>query len=242
MKHVPIDTRKSIVSLACVFALLSSGTAVADGFVVSKIYDPYVQPLETEIEWRFVSQHDDDLPNLQLHSFGFGRSLSDRWAMEVYGIAAKGPGESFSINSYELEAKWQLTEQGEYALDWGLMFELERNTTSNAWELATQLLAVRDIGKTTITANVGVIYEWGETIQNELETTLRLQARYRWKESFEPSLEAHIGQDTTAIGPAVGGLVRIAAGKKLRWELGVFAGVSERSPDQILKANIEFEF
>ena len=28
--------------------------AVADGVVVNKVYDPYVQPLETEIEWRFV--------------------------------------------------------------------------------------------------------------------------------------------------------------------------------------------
>ncbi len=228
--------------LAIVHALILPATVLADGIVVNKIYDPYVQPLETEIEWRIVDQRDDTRPDVQKQSLGFGRSLSDRWAAEVYAIASKGGGESLSVNAFELEAKWQLTEQGEYAADWGLLFELEREIESNSWEASTQLLAVRDLGRTTVTANLGLIYEWGERVQNEIETTFRVQARYRLKESFEPSIELHVGQDTTALGPSFSGLVRVADGKKLRWELGLFAGISEKSPDQILKANLEFEF
>ena len=91
-------------------------------------------------------------------------------------------------------------------------------------------------------ANFGVIYEWGERIQDELESTLRVQTRYRLTEKFEPGIELHVGQDTTALGPAFSGLVRVSRGKKIRWELGMFAGLNERSPDHILKANIEFEF
>jgi hypothetical protein len=216
--------------------------AVADGVVVNKVYDPYVQPLETEIEWRFVGQRQDSKPDVQLHSLGFGRSLSDRWAVEIYAIAQKSLGESLSIDTYELEAKWQLTEQGEFSVDWGLLFELEREIEENAWEASAQLLASRDFGKTTVIANFGVIYEWGERIQNEIESTLRVQTRYRLTEKFEPGIELHMGQDTTAIGPAFSGLVRVSRGRKFRWELGVFAGLSERSPDHILKANIEFEF
>jgi hypothetical protein len=71
---------------------------------------------------------------------------------------------------------------------------------------------------------------------------LHMQVRYRLKESFEPAIELHVGQDTTAVGPAIGGLFRISEGKKLRWEFGLFAGISERSPDSIVKANIEFQF
>lgn len=223
-------------------AWLASGIALGDGVVVSKIYDPYVQPLETEIEWRFVDQRNDILPDLQKQSLGFGRSLSDRWAAEAYLIATKGIGESLSVTAYELEAKWQLTEQGEYAVDWGLLFELEREIERNAWEASTQLLAVRDIGRTTLTANLGLIYEWGERVQNEIETTFRMQARYRLKESFQPSIELHAGQDTTAAGPAFSGLLRAAGGKKLRWELGLFAGIGESSPNQVLKMNLEYEF
>lgn len=239
---MPIFFKKSIIPVLFLVVFLISGSAVADGVIVSKIYDPYVQPLETELEWRFVNQRDDNFPDVLKHSVGFGRSLSDRWAMEVYAIAARSLGESLSVDAYELEAKWQLTEQGEYAFDWGLLFELERDIEKNAWEASTQLLAARDLGRMTVTANLGLIYESGERVQDEIETTLRLQARYRLKETFEPSIEVHVGQNTTAVGPMIGGLYRVGNGKKLRWELGMFAGIGESSPDRILKANLEYEF
>ena len=242
MKFVPIQFNRYAAALVPSLILLLPGAAAADGVVVSKIYDPYVQPLETEIEWRFVSQNEERNPDVQKHSIGFGRSLSDRWAVEVYAIAQKSLGENLSVDTYEFEAKWQLTEQGEFAVDWGLLFELEREIEENAWEVSTQLLASRDFGKSTVTANFGIIYEWGERIQNEFESTLRLQMRYRLNESFEPAIELHVGQDTSAIGPAIGGLFRLSGARKLRWEIGVFAGISENSPDQILKANLEFEF
>ena len=99
--------------------------ASADGIVIDRIYDPYVQPLETELEWRSIFQSDDTLGDVQKHFFGFGRSFSDRWAGEIYAIGTKESGGSLSFDTYELEFKWQLTEQGEYAFDWGMVFELE---------------------------------------------------------------------------------------------------------------------
>jgi hypothetical protein len=95
--------------------------AIADGLVIDRIYDPYVQPLETEFEWRSVMQSDDELGDPQKHSFGVGRGLSDRWAAELYAIGTKTNGESISVDAFELEATWQLTEQGEYAFDWGMV-------------------------------------------------------------------------------------------------------------------------
>ncbi len=237
-----IPVKAASITVALFLTALTFNTAVADGIVVSKIYDPYVQPLETEIEWRFVTQDSETVPDVQKHSLGIGRSLTDRWAVEFYAIATGQSGESLSIDAYELEAQWQLTEQGEYAIDWGLLFELEREIDANAWEFAATLLAARDFGRTTVTANLGLIYEGGERIENEFESILRMQMRYRMKETLEPSVEVHVGQDTTAIGPTIGGLMRVSNGRKLRWDVGLFAGITERSPDHILKANIEFEF
>ena len=174
--------------------------------------------------------------------FGVGRSLSDRWAAEFYAIGIKNSGDSLSINTYELEFKWQLTEQGEYAFDWGVVFELERKTDDDFWEVAAILIASRDFGRWTGSANLGMIYEWGNGVDEEFETELRVQARYRFKERIEPAVELHLGQDTVALGPAIAGLARLSPGKKLRWELGVFWGLDENSPDQTVKANIEFEF
>lgn len=87
-----------------------------------------------------------------------------------------------------------------------------------------------------------MIYEWGNGVDEEFETELRVQARYRFKERIEPAVELHLGQDTVALGPAIPGLARLSPGKKLRWELGVFWGLDENSPNQTVKENIEFEF
>ena len=242
MKRCFRHTRPIYLFTAIMTVLVIDQPAVADGIVVDKIYDPYVQPLETELEWRVVGQEDKLVPDVVKHSLGFGRSISDRWAYELYAIGRKSAGDSLSINTYELELKWQLTEQGEYAFDWGLLFELEREIDDNSWEFATSLLTSRDFGKITATANLGLIYEWGQGRPNEFETALHVQARYRLQEAFEPAIELHMGQDTIAIGPALTGLIRPSQGKKLRWELGVFLGADSKSPDQIIKANIEFEF
>ena len=214
----------------------------ADGTVVDRVYDPYVQPLETELEYRGIIESDDDLGDRQKHSFGFGRSLSDRWAMEFYAIGTNDRNSSFSIDTYELEVKWQLTEQGEFAFDWGMVFEVERETDDNAWELSTMLISSRDFGKWTGIANLGVVFEWGSGIEDEFETELLMQARYRLGEALEPAIELHMGQDTVALGPALTGLYRISPGKKLRWDVGVFFGADRESPDQTFKANLEYEF
>ena len=89
------------------------------GIVVDKIYHPYVQPLEQELEWRTI--HQDRQPsaanNIWHHQLAYGRSLNDRWFLEAYLIGEKSDEQSFDIEAYELEAKWQLTEQGEFWAD-----------------------------------------------------------------------------------------------------------------------------
>jgi len=216
--------------------------ANADGLVVDKVYDPYVQPLEKELEFRSLVQYDDDFPDLQRHSLGFGSALGERWFAEFYAIALKTSGESLRIDTYELELKRQLTEQGEFAFDWGLLFELEREADVDVWEFSTSVLIAREIASWTATANVDFIYEWGSPINDEFETALHAQMRYRWRQRFEPGLEIHVGQDTTAIGPVFSGLHRVNVGSKLRWELGYFTGLDDSTADHTLRLSIEYEF
>lgn len=221
---------------------LPGAAAVADGIVVDRIYDPYVQPLETEIELRSVSQFDDDVPNLQKHSLSVGRSLNDRWAAEVYIVTTKTERDGLDLDVYELELKWQITEQGEYGVDWGMVFELEREFDDDIQELSAAVIAARDFGRWTALLNAGVAYEWGSGVVDEAETDLHLQARYRYREQFEPGIEFHVGQDTAAIGPAFTGMQRLSPGRQLHWEAGIFFGLDEISADYIVKLNLEYEF
>ncbi len=232
---------RRVMPIALVLGLMP-GAARGDGIVVDRIYDPYVQPLETEIEWRSILQFDDDTHDVQKYMLGLGRSLSDRWAAELYVAGVKTHDDSFGIDAFELEFKWQLTEQGEYAFDWGVVFEFERETDRHISEASVALLTARDFGRWTGVVNAGLSYEWGSGVGNEIETELHVQTRYRLRESFEPAFELHLGQDTAVLGPALTGIHRFGPGRKLRWEAGAFFAVADNSPDHVLKLNLEYEF
>jgi hypothetical protein len=218
--------------------------ALADGTVIDKVYHPYVQPLETEIELRSIIQNDDDevLDGVETHRLGLGRSWSDRWFTEIYLIGAKTNEDSFALKAYELEAKWQLTEQGEFWADWGLLFELEVGHDDDIWEYGTTVLVEKEWGNWVTTVNTGLVYEWGDDIENEWETLVSIQSRYRLGRAFEPALEFYGGQDTKGLGPVFLGDVRFSGKRKLRWEAGVIFGLDSDTADQTFRAMLEYEF
>jgi hypothetical protein len=216
----------------------------ADGVVIDKIYHPYIQPLEKEFEWRAI--HQDRQPgrpdDLQQYRLAYGQSLGDKWFAEIYLVGSKSDADSFDIEGYEIEAQTQLTEQGEYWADWGLVFELEKADEVDAWEFSTGLLAEKEWGKWSGTANLFLEHEWGSDIADETESRLGLQARYRYSPGFEPAVEIYSGEDTRGIGPAALGQLPLGGKRQIRWEAGVIFGVDSKSPDTTLRLLFEFEF
>ncbi len=225
-------------------ALFSPLVCLADGAVIDKIYHPYVQPLEQEIEWRAI--HQDNQPgsadDIQLHRFAYGRSLNDRWFVEFYLIGEKSKDDSFELEAYEIEAKWQLTEQGEFWADWGMLFEVEKEHEEDTWEVATGLIAEKEWGKWSTAANLIVAYEWGSDIDDELESSLGLQARYRYSRIIEPAIEFYKGEETLAIGPALLGQINLGIKRQVKWEAGAIFGLDSESPNRTLRFLVEFEF
>ncbi len=220
-----------------IVCLLLTGTVQADGSGVDKVYHPYVQQLEREVEWRMTS-----IENEQLHRFGLGTAISDRWYIETSLLARDGEQSGLTIEQYELELKYQLTEQGEYDYDWGIVTELEKSRSDHDWEWATGLLIEREWGRYIGAANLWVKYEWGQTVDSEFETAVALQARYRYSRQFEPAIEAYLAEDTRAIGPVFLGDVVLEGRKNLHWEAGVLWGVDSVTPDTLFRFLAEFEF
>jgi len=222
--------KRSIFWLLCV-----STVNHADGLAIDKVYHPYVQPLEKEIEWRLTASDGADT-----HRFGFGQSVSDRLFLEGY-VIAKQDGSDFKIEAYEVEALIQLTEQGEYAYDWGLLFEIERETHDNIWEVASTLLIEREINNWVWTGNASVIYESGNN-ETEFETALAMQLKYRLSRQLEPMFEMYKAEDTFAIGPGLMGDVKFTGRQKLHWETGLLIGADSETPDSSLRVSAEYEF
>ena len=72
-----------MIRRVCFAVVLASLPLVglADDVAIDKVYHPYVQALEHEIEWRMISADGQ-----QLHRLGFGKAMSDRLFAEVYLI------------------------------------------------------------------------------------------------------------------------------------------------------------
>ena len=216
----------------------------ADGNNVDKVYHPYVSAMEKEVEFRSIYQRDNDpsLNGLQAHRLGLGYSFTEDWFTEIYLVGEKTLTDEFDTNKVEIEAKLQLTEQGEYAADWGLLFEFGRDFENNIGEFTTALLGEKEFGRWVGALNLFLEYESREHLANEFETRLASQIRYRYSRHIEPAIEFYQGQDTTALGPAIMGDIRLGIAKKLHWEAGIMLGLRDSSPDQTFRALVEYEF
>ena len=232
--------RLSLFCLICCY----QGAVVADGTAIDKVYHPYVQPQEREIEFRSIVENNSDASSgdERIYRLGYGQSFTDRWFGEVYLIGAKNDDRGFRLEAYELEALWQVTEQGEFFADWGMLFELEKEHSEEVFELATALLVEREWRRWTGTANVYGIYEFGEDIDNEFETAMALQGRYRYVRQLEPAVELYLGQDTKGLGPVVMGSLPLGGARQIRWEGGVIFGLDSDTPDQTFRILLEYEF
>jgi len=212
---------------------------------IDKVYHPYVQPLEREIEWRSIYQWADDPreDGIWRQRLGFGASVSDRLFLEGYAIGNRTPVSGFSVEEFEIEALLQLTEQGEYAADWGVLFEVNQAREKSLTEVAGVLLVEKELaGRFVGTANLGLEYEFGSDVDNEFDVNFWGKLRYRLSEKLEPSLELYKDEFTFATGPVLQGLERFAGSRKLHWEFGVFLPLNDSTPDATVRALLEFEF
>lgn len=225
------------ISLAIIF----SHVVAADGVVVDKVYHPYVLPNEREFEWRMLS-HQNDAGNSLGQRIAYGQSITENIMVEVYLVGERDSNDDFGLSAYEIETRWMITEQGEYWADWGMLFEVEKEHKRDIWEFTTGLIFEKEYGRNSLALNAFLIYETGSDIQNEFETELRLQYRYRWMPQVQPAIEIYVGEDYTGIGPAFMGIQRFNGQKQLKWEMGFITGLNGDNKDHILRLAIEYEF
>lgn len=227
---------------------LAMNSAFADNPVnhngVNKVYDPYVQALEREIELRTIFQTDERATedNILRQRVSYGFSLNSRVFIEAYVIGIRLPDQTFELEGYEVETKIQLTEQGQYNTDWGIIFEYERQVSESIAELASILVASRQWGDWVGTVNLGLEYEFGSNIDDEIDRFASAQWRYRFREAFEPGVEFYADEFTRGIGPVITGVIRGNGNNKWHWEAGFIAPINDTTPDQTYRFLLEWEF
>ncbi len=223
--------------------LLLCGSALQPAWAqIDKVYHPYVEIGESEAELRSIYESDGDgaRDGRMLTRLGLGRAFTEHLFLEAYVIGEDLPGEGLELEAYEAEAKIQLTGQGEYWADWGMLFELERERESGEWEAASKLLMEKESGRWSTAVNLGLEYD---SEAEEFASTLAAQLRFRRSSRFEPAIELYAGEDTRGIGPVIAGTERLGPGrKKINWEFGIIAGLNDDTADSTFRLLVEYEF
>lgn len=229
---------------ALVLMLSSVSLVRADGRVVDRIYHPYVQPLEREIDYRYVYQKQSDHPNDNdiAQQIGYGFSLTRNMAMSVYLIGQRESGDNYQLTGYEAEVRWMLTEQGQMSWDYGLLFELERSDEYRNYEFTTGLLMEKEFPVTSLALNALAVYEQGETIASEWEAEFRLQYRYRYLPWLQPSVEVYSGEDYNGVGPGFMGVHKFTPMRQLKWEAAWVFPLDSETIDNTARFAMRYEF
>lgn len=229
---------KFLILLVVMFISLPS---FADGIVVDKVYHPYVVANEREVEWRLMSSQTDEFNRLA-QRIGVGYSIAEDLAVEGYIVAERDSEQDFDISAYEIEARWMITQQGQYWADWGAVFEVERNTLLNSYEASVGIISEKEFEKTSLTVNVFLIFEKGANLTSEFETEFRAKYRYRFMPQVQPAIEIYAGEDFFGIGPAMMGVHRFVGQEQIKWEAGFITELSNKGKDHTFRLSIEYEF
>ena len=217
------------------------------------VYSPLVEQGERAIELRGHYDRDgnDALDGGQQYKLEFEWSPLARWRTELLVKAQRAPGDGTKATEIASENVFQLTEQGQYWADVGLLAEyahsLEHGGT-DALELG--LLAQKDVGRHE--ARLNLTFERELTGGADTEIGYAWQYRYRLGERFEPGIEMYGGLgdvgDMGALndheqqfGPAFFGKLRTTTGA-LKYEAGLLFGLNDQTPDATIRFLLEYEF
>jgi hypothetical protein len=104
------------------------------------------------------------------------------------------------------------------------------------------LLVEKEFGPTSLTLNALAVYEWGQTLESEVEAEFRLQYRYRWLPQVQPAIEFYAGENYKGAGPSMMGVHKFSGLEQLKWEFAVIFAIDASTVNNTLRFALEYEF
>ncbi len=219
-----------------------------------KVYSPLIVKGESEIEVRAFNSWGTSANTgaEQALKFAFGHSFTDWWSTELYAEAEKEFGETLKIEEFEWENRFQLTPQGKYWLNVGLLNENEiPRFGHDPYEIKFGPTFSKDFGRFTALLNILATHQYGTNAESGVGLEYRAQLEYRWRRRLSPLIEVYgqpagrignYGRPRNQIGPGFTGQFRLGAGQGLRYGAVALFGMSGAAADTTLVLRLEYEF
>ena len=222
-----------------------------------KIYSPYVDEGEVELEMRAHTTFDNDAAKNSNEKMKFeaGYGVTDKWFTTIGGEVADNADHQHEYQATFWENIFQLTEQGQYWVDVGAYLDYEfGHTSGSSDQVEGKLLLEKAVGQYVNTANLVLVREVGSNVSNATNFEYAWRTKYLFSKAVELGVEIYgemgelghflpSSQQDHRIGPVLSGVLPLGSRKgKWLYEVGYLFGASDAAPDGTLKFNLEYEF
>ena len=217
---------------------------------------PTVVEGEREIDWRTGIASAGPTTNAQAdYALGVGYGVTAHWFTELSVHYGHRHGSSIQFRDVAWENILQLSEPGEWPLDVGFSFEVERSQRSqDQLDVTGGALLQKEFGFFQANFNILVnhVFEGNEPATTRV--SFQGQLKYRYSEPFEFGVQgfsnvstyrttwAPYADQVHRIGPVVLGKIKFGHERSLSYNAAFLLGTTDRSPDRTLRFQIEYEF
>jgi len=239
--------------LLCSILLAAVTSSFATAGPADYVYTPMVELGEREIDMKFGSS---SLPNgiqSQATGIGFGYGATEYWFTEVAFKYKSNDGKD--VSQAEWENKFQLTEIGEYAVDVGLITELEAPLSANEpWGAKVGGLFQTELSKVQMNGNLLLKRDFGLSGQTFFtKLVYQLQAKYRLQPEFEFGVQgfgdmgkwndwSKQSNQAHSFGPAVFGKLNLGNLRFIKYNAAWLFAASRNAPGNTFRMQMEYEF
>lgn len=238
------------MSRLIVGVLMSLNVCAAFAGPADYVYTPAVAQGEREFGIKYGAAP------LAVAAVGMGYGVSEFWFAEVYLKRERIGSQEATLA--EFENKFLLTETGKYAVDIGLLAELEAPLSGLApWELRVGPLFEKGYGKLQLNGNLFFERAFGRADESGIPFCTNLayqyQVKYRWKPVVEFGMQGmgEVGkwdnwsrraEQNHRMGPALFGKFALGNRQAIKYNAAWLFGVSAAAPSHTLRTQLEYEF
>ena len=230
---------------------ISSATIAGPADYVST---PGVEYGEKEIDFKLGTGRKGDLARESATSIGIGYGAKEWWFTELYVKYKSDNFERAKYDALEWENKFQLTEQGQYPVDLGLLVEIERPTDrTEGWEVKWGPLLQTEFGKWQLNGNLLFERNYHAVASSGTLLQYQWQAKYRLEQALEFGMQGFgeygqwndwlpSNQRDHKLGPAIFGKLPIGDKQAIKYNAAWLLGASQVAHDHTLRLQVEYEF
>ena len=178
------------------------------------------------------------------------------WVTELYDAWARDDTATGThFDAIEWENRIQLTEPGEYPIDWGGVIEVEKpHAAGSGWNLTVgPLIQGQFFDRIQWNFNPLLSRNLGGPSAATTDMGYQVQLKYRLRQTFEYGIQGFgdlgpwyhwtpLQQQTHRLGPAVFGRFSFGGRRSLYYNAGWLFGLVPGAPSDTVRAQFEFEF